>query len=195
MRLKLILTTAIVGTALALPSVSNAAPPAPTFQDSVSLTVTPAFTSHFNIEALNATSGPGGENPSGQIDFFVLTGTFVFHIAGPVTCLAVTGNSAVINVQDTGPGAPRGPGLFGIVNVFVVDDQPDIFDAAPIGRAPTDCSPVSPTSFAGPLISGDIKVVDAQVPTTKDQCKNGHWHNYPQFKNEGQCIAFVNHGP
>ena len=30
MKLKLILTTAIVGVALALPSVSNAAPPAPT---------------------------------------------------------------------------------------------------------------------------------------------------------------------
>ena len=110
-----------------------------------------------------------------------------------MTCLAVTGNSAVINVQDTGPGPPRGPGLFGIVTVFVVDSQPDIFDAAPTGRAPTDCSPVSPTSFAGPLIS-DITVVDAQVPTTKDQCKGDVWKQFG-FKNQGQCIAFVNHGP
>ena len=43
MKLKLILTTAIVGVALALPSVSSAAPPAPTSdQDSVSLTGGPA---------------------------------------------------------------------------------------------------------------------------------------------------------
>jgi hypothetical protein len=30
------------------------------------------------------------------------------------------------------------------------------------------------------------------APTNKDQCKNGGWRNYPQFKNQGQCIAFVN---
>ena len=35
----------------------------------------------------------------------------------------------------------------------------------------------------------------ASVPTSKDQCKNGGWRNFPQFKNQGQCIAFVNHGP
>ena len=35
----------------------------------------------------------------------------------------------------------------------------------------------------------------AQVPASKDQCKNGGWRNFPQFKNQGQCIAFVNHGP
>ncbi len=29
------------------------------------------------------------------------------------------------------------------------------------------------------------------VPTTKAQCKDGGWRNFPQFKNQGQCIAFV----
>ncbi len=33
------------------------------------------------------------------------------------------------------------------------------------------------------------------APTSKDQCKNGGWRNYPQFTNQGQCIALVNHGP
>jgi hypothetical protein len=192
MKLKLILTTAIVGAALALPSVSSAAPPAPAFQDSVSLTATPSFAIGINIQALNATSGPGGENPSGQLDFFVFSPAqhFVFHIRGPVTCLAVTGNSAVINVQDQ--GEPPSPS-FGIVTVFVVDDQPDIFEAAPIDRAPTDCSPVSPTGptgFGGPLIFGDITVVDAQVPTTKDQCKADGWKQFG-FANQGLCLAFV----
>jgi hypothetical protein len=32
-------------------------------------------------------------------------------------------------------------------------------------------------------------------PISKDQCKNGGWRNFPQFENQGQCIAFVNHGP
>lgn len=32
-------------------------------------------------------------------------------------------------------------------------------------------------------------------PTNKDQCKNGGWQTFtnPSFKNEGQCIKFVNH--
>ena len=31
-------------------------------------------------------------------------------------------------------------------------------------------------------------------PTSKEQCKNGGWRNFPQFKNQGQCIAFVSDG-
>ena len=38
-----------------------------------------------------------------------------------------------------------------------------------------------------------------QVPvvplTTKDQCKNGSWKTFtdPSFKNQGQCVSYVNH--
>jgi hypothetical protein len=32
------------------------------------------------------------------------------------------------------------------------------------------------------------------VPTNKDQCKNGGWKNYPQFKNQGDCVSFVASG-
>lgn len=30
-------------------------------------------------------------------------------------------------------------------------------------------------------------------PASKDQCKDGGWQNYPQFKNQGQCVAYVEH--
>ena len=33
------------------------------------------------------------------------------------------------------------------------------------------------------------------TPTSKSQCKNGGWQDFPQFKKQGECIAFVNHGP
>ena len=33
-----------------------------------------------------------------------------------------------------------------------------------------------------------------RVPTSKEQCKNGGWRNFPQFTNQGQCIVFVNQG-
>jgi hypothetical protein len=29
------------------------------------------------------------------------------------------------------------------------------------------------------------------VPTSKDQCKDGGWRNFPQFKNQGDCVSFV----
>ena len=28
-------------------------------------------------------------------------------------------------------------------------------------------------------------------PTSKDQCKKGGWKAFPQFKNQGRCIASV----
>jgi hypothetical protein len=34
--------------------------------------------------------------------------------------------------------------------------------------------------------------VDCSTPASKEECKRGRWRNFPQFKNEGQCIAFVN---
>jgi hypothetical protein len=32
------------------------------------------------------------------------------------------------------------------------------------------------------------------TPASRQQCKNGGWRNFPQFKDQGQCIAFVNRG-
>jgi hypothetical protein len=34
-----------------------------------------------------------------------------------------------------------------------------------------------------------------QVPTSKQECKKGGWRKYknPSFKNQGQCVKFVNH--
>ena len=29
------------------------------------------------------------------------------------------------------------------------------------------------------------------APTSKDQCKNNGWKDFPQFKNQGQCVSFV----
>jgi hypothetical protein len=167
--------TVAVGAALVLPGAAGAQTAG---QDSVTLTGTAsAFT--FVVSTLNATSGPSGENPSGQVNFLVLGS---LNVGGPVTCLAVNGNSATLNIQDPS----------GIVTIQVVDNQPDTFDAFPTGRTPTDCSPLPPSGLGGPLSSGDITVFDAPpLPTSKDQCTNGGWRNFPGFKNQGDCVSFV----
>jgi len=55
--------------------------------------------------------------------------------------------------------------------------------------APTDCSPYPEGQ---PLITGDVVVHDAQpLPTSKDQCDNAGWRNFPGFKNQGDCVGFV----
>jgi hypothetical protein len=185
MKLKLILTTAMVGVALALPSVASAAPPAPTFQDSVVLTRAPAVvltsTGLTQINDLNATSGPSGENPSGLVRFDVFPPGL--HFGGPVTCVAVSGNTATFNFLDE-------MDFGGIATIQVVDDQPDTFFASPSLRTPTDCSPLVPAEI-DPLNSGDITVVDAQPPpTTTSQCLNNGWKQFG-FANQGLCLAFV----
>jgi hypothetical protein len=82
------------------------------------------------------------------------------------------------------------------------------FDAATLAAAGQQVPNPS-----GTIISVDVKidiagVADltditfngvAQVPvaqlTTKDQCKNGGWTTFtdPSFKNQGQCVSYVNH--
>jgi hypothetical protein len=40
-----------------------------------------------------------------------------------------------------------------------------------------------------------VTEVPAVVPTTNAQCKKGGWKTFtdPKFKNQGQCVAYVNH--
>jgi hypothetical protein len=217
MRLKLILTTAIVGLALALalalPGVSSAAPPAPTLQDSVVLTgganpTSPAYTTFEDPEGikyaytlwdLHATSGPNGENPSGRVRFSNGPATF----GGQVTCLDVSGDTATITFASDPPtwsdilvdnGPPINAGV-GDVTVTVTDGQPDTFNSGARPNVPTKCAPPPLYGSFGTQLAppGDITVVDAP-PTTRAQCLNDGWKQFG-FKNQGQCIAFVTHGP
>jgi hypothetical protein len=200
MKLKLILTTAIVGVALALPSLASAAPPPPPPPQLDTATATGSIGSFTNIH-VDAHSGPSGENPGGSASF---DGTAViqrpggveripFGVSGPVTCLNVTGNEAVIKINAIvdffGTGFPE------TWEIKLVDNGGSGSDAfgAQGAIAPADCSGSSVPVF--PLFVGRAVVFDAKpLPTTKDQCKGDGWKQIG-FKNQGQCIAFVNRGP
>jgi hypothetical protein len=193
MKLTLGIAMAIAGVGFAVPSgaATQLPPPSPT-QDSVVLSEPtfvgdPSFPT-IHVNALSARSGPSGENPTGHGEVNARGIGLLF--SGPATCLAVRGNSATINFED------QATELAGtIFTVQVTDGQPDTLGLAPPGRAPTDCSP-SPFGEA-PILTGDITVVDAEPlppPTSKDQCKAGGWEQFG-FKNQGQCVAFVQSGP
>jgi hypothetical protein len=139
----------------------------------------------------SARSGPSGENPSGQVELVNQPG-FPFF-SGPVTCLSVQGNVALMNVQTS---------VFGLLLLRVTDNTPaglaDRVEADFATTAPTECS-TAPAAFLFDQVidTGDIVITDAPpLPTSKDQCKNGGWRNFAgAFKNQGQCVAFVERGP
>jgi hypothetical protein len=185
-RLSLIAGLGLVAS-LAMPAAVGAVPPpSPSFQDSA---VGNGSTSAFNFD-FNVTSGPSGENPTG----FATTDGFGEHFqASSIACLAVNGSTA------TFAGGLQ-PNTFGFTDfrVTVVDNGPansglDTY-AANGYFAPVGCS-APETSFQGALTSGDIVVVDSPPPpTSKDQCKKGGYRQFG-FRNQGQCVAFVERGP
>jgi hypothetical protein len=61
------------------------------------------------------------------------------------------------------------------------------FDVGPDGKLSAK-TPATVPAGAGPA-----GIAVASVPTSKEQCKHGGWKQFG-FKNQGQCIRFVQHG-
>jgi len=182
---------AFAGACVALPGAAGAQSPA---QDSAvgSVTTEIDFTPDLLPATFDARSGALGENPTGT----VRVQTRAFIADGPVTCLTVTGNRATIGFADTDVQFDGEQSGF----LFVEDNGtlPGVDRAAlrVLGTpAPTVC-PVNTIVYDPDLVvGGDLTVVDAQPgPTSKDQCKRGGWAQFG-FRNQGQCVAFVERGP
>jgi hypothetical protein len=180
--MKLVLLIA-VGAILLVP-VGAASAQAPIGDSITGSGTTGNFFGRFQIDVR---SGPSGQNPTGQASF---SDGVIGPIDGPATCLAVSGNVGVVNLQ-----TPQ----FGVVSFEITDNaasgQPDTIEGRATGpadgRSPTDCSPV-PNGLSETVIEGDISVVDAPpLPTSKNQCKHGGWKTYGVFKNQGDCVSFV----
>ena len=143
---------------------------------------------------IDASSGPSGENPSGEAAFG-LNLALPVSISSPVSCLNVTGNTAVMTLSGPFPSAP--PGLIAVI-VRVVDnggsgqDRFEYYPVLPeIGFLP-DCVTGAPGYFGGPL-DGRAQVFDAPpAPASKSQCLDGGFAGFG-FRNQGQCIRFVTH--
>lgn len=164
---------------------------------------------------VDAHSGPSGENPSGSVNYQQGTPAYTESLPeGRVTCLAVSGNRAVVGgfgLRSVGgysfpPEFPPPPPADAGFYLLLVDNGQPVpgQDLGPdevafkLGgtQPPTDCGTVAlpaPT----PFFAGDVTVTDAPaIPTTRAECRNGAWRTFaPMFNNQGQCIAFVEPAP
>jgi hypothetical protein len=156
---------------------------------------------------IDAQSGPSGERPTGTVSWH-FGGGLGPNWNGTVTCLSVTGKSAVVGFSGTerflGEEAPRA-GLVRIFDGGGPDSRQDTFEWAEIGGesggppipGPTSCAAYPggfTPAFAGVSVNdfGDVIVTDSRAfPTSKDQCKNGGWRSFPGFRNQGDCVSFV----
>jgi len=75
--------------------------------------------------------------------------------------------------------APRPQGRLSPRSAFIGTQEPGIFEATVV---------LSTGTLTQSLF------VDCSTPASKEECKHGGWRRFG-FKNQGQCIAFVNHGP
>jgi hypothetical protein len=167
---------------------------------------------------IDAVSDAAGGQPSGSVswqDLGLTPGGSFSVTAAQVTCLAVSGNVAIIGLTGSlvPGGVPPEPfqtpiaGLVRVVDGGGPDSGADTIERA-IQTGPKNGSPlpgpVSCSTFPGPFPrspslfpdfvneTGDIVVVDAPaLPTSRDQCKNGGWRNFPGFTNQGACVRFV----
>jgi hypothetical protein len=161
--------------------------------------VSTSFVAPFFFGSFNAVSDAGGANPSGQVSYH-LGGGLGSNTTATVVCLSVSGNTAVIGfvgtIDDPFPPPPQR-----VVGELVVADNapgPTFLDTVALSQRITDTGPAN-CSAPGPLtigplnlMSGDIVVTAAPpLPTSKGQCKNSGWRNFPGFKNEGACVSFV----
>ena len=172
---------------LTTPSVSVGAPQPPRpLQDSVTGSG-PSFSTGVGGNCggdhqvvVDARSGPNGEDPSGDVRCGALFG-------GPVTCLSVSGNVALLITGST---------LFGPVAVRITDNgTSDVLEAFPTSFASGGGCPMPLDAYGSFQFTGDLVVVDAPPsPTSKQQCQNGGWAHYG-FRNQGECVAFLERGP
>jgi hypothetical protein len=173
---------------------------------------------------VEAQSGPTGRNPSGTFSaaemWSVHTHSRIENAT--VTCLKVEGNKAMVGGYGTvtgwsddlwDPDDPFKTGYYSTPTTFqlYVEDNTDRqhwedpawdgpFDMVEWGfsdAGPASCASVSPTMLSNgfELYIGNAVVHDApSVPQTAAACKSGGYSAFG-FKNQGQCVAFVQRGP
>src|SRR5205807_3742464 len=97
------------------------------------------------------------------------------------------------------PGKAWGIGDIGVSpygsGVYVTNDVDDTVAQYDVDPSTGRLTPKTPSTVATGSVPYHLVVGPRpRVPTSKKQCKHGGWHNFPRFKNQGQCLASVGNG-
>ena len=219
MKLKLILVMAVVGTALALPSgaarADTPATPGELMALSQSAVYDPAtgqvtFTLTFN-RAPDFQSVDSLGRQADSFQYFIVGDPSLSYPNNYDTIIRgeeLHMSSPVLRVRNATPTDPTDPpsvsGGWGTVRgevPYQLNGNVLTF-STPLGLI-SDHSTDGHFSYDLELyqyggltqsLHGLQSVVLPTTPTTKAQCKEAGWKQFG-FKNQGQCVAFVNHGP
>jgi hypothetical protein len=145
----------LIAAALAVPATAAGSSPG---LDTATATGGNLITDDFSASDIevDAHSGPAGENPGGSVSFTLLGGTY--QVSGPVNCLDVSGNTAVMTIDGPFPSLPG----FTAFIVKVVDNGgngQDVFQYFPDDPEvpePLDCHEGSTAWFGGTLIGRGV---------------------------------------
>jgi hypothetical protein len=186
-----ILVAVLLAIAIA-PAVASATPPAPPqLRDTATATGNNESLNDFSAFEIdvNASSGPGGEDAQGTGSFTVLG----YLISGPVSCLKVTGNVAILEID--GPFASL-PGTLSVI-VQLTDngggglDRFEWYPVLPEIGIDLNCETGALGWLGGGPLIGRAEIFDAPAgPTSTADCKKRGWTRYG-FKNQCQCVKFV----
>jgi 6-phosphogluconolactonase len=75
-------------------------------------------------------------------------------------------------------------------SVYVTNASSDTVSQYDVGADGT-LTPKSPPTVATGNAPFGIAVSPARAPTHPEQCKRGGWRDFPQFRNQGSCVSFV----
>ncbi len=118
-----------------------------------------------------------------------------FQVHTPNAIVTARGTTFYTSYTPSSPQTGNLPGVSHYTEVAVIEGTVNLAQAA----APASGVEVA-QGTTGTVPGGDPPQsfkrkfpTCANPPTSKDQCKKGGWQQFGCFKNQGQCISYVNH--
>ena len=152
---------------------------------SVSGTATGPYPGTFTETGSGTAGGLGGPGPA------TLSASFTIHSGNFLITGTKTGGSGTGCVGENGDSSADVSGLSYQATIHTstgnyADQGTSNAVVLTSPSAGTDLAEDFTSSLAAPVLI---------APTNKDQCKNNGWKAFPQFKNQGQCVSFVERRP
>jgi hypothetical protein len=149
-----------------------------TFTETGTVTTTPITTPNFVVRATG----------------FAAT----FTVYSPTGDVLVTGSKSLDTTVPNASFFCQNPSELGGGNVLTTYDATIFTPTGNYSDEGTSLIPVLFTNGPSTILLEDFTSSLLEpvliAPTSKEQCKNGGWMNYPQFKNQGDCVSFVANG-